>query len=131
MYLEQEDYRQSKEQFERSLKLYEVVKNQFEGSRVLLNLGVVEQRQAQFDEALVQFKLALLAAKASQNNDVQIAAGEGIGVVLTAQWKFTDALAIFNESLSVAKRNESKTREIELEWRIAQGCYETQNFAAA
>jgi CHAT domain-containing protein len=131
LYLEEEDYGQAKQQFDRSLKLYEVVKNEVEGSRVLLNLGVVEQRQAHLDEAIVQFKLALTAAKASQNIDVQIAAGEGIGVVLTAQRKFTDALTILNESLGAAKRNESKTREVELEWRIAQTLFETHGFGEA
>jgi len=131
LYLEQEDYEQAKEQFDRSLKLYEIVKNQGEASRVLLNLGVVEQRQAHLEEALVQFKLALTTAKASKNVDVQIAAGEGIGVVLTSQRKFTDALTIMNESLDAAKRNESKTREAELEWRSAQTLYDMENFGEA
>lgn len=131
LYLEQEDYGQAKEQFDRSLKLYEVVKNPFEGSRVLLNLGVVEQRQAHFDEALARFNLALTVAKESQNIDVQIAAGEGIGVVLTAQRGFGDALTVLNESLGAAKRSGSKTRGIELEWRIAQTLFETQKFGEA
>lgn len=131
LYLEQEDYTQAKEHFDRSLKAYLVAKNQVEASRVLLNLGVVEQRQAHYDAALAQFKLSLLAAKACQNTDVQIAAGEGVGVVLTAKRTLAEALAILNESLNTAKQTRNKTREIELTWRSAQTLYEMENYGEA
>jgi uncharacterized protein HemY len=53
--MEQEDYAQAKEHFDRSLKIYFAVNNQIEASRLLLNLGVVEQRQAHYDGAFSGF----------------------------------------------------------------------------
>ena len=131
LYMEQEDYAQAKEHFDRSLKIYLAEKNQIEASKVLLNLGVIEQRQAHYDEALTQFRLSLQAAKATQISDVQIAAGEGIGVVLTAKKDLVGALEILNESLGLAKQTKSKTREIELLWRSAETYYEMGNYSQA
>src|ERR1700686_1247046 len=82
LYLEQEDYAQANAQFSDSLKIYVALKNQREEARVLLNLGVVEQRRANYEEALRYFRLSLQAARAADISDVQIAANEGIGVVL-------------------------------------------------
>jgi CHAT domain-containing protein/Tfp pilus assembly protein PilF len=120
LYMEQEDYAQAKEHFDRSLKIYLAENDQREASRLFLNLGVLEQRQAHYEEALKQFNFSLQAAKATQITDVQIAAGEGIGVVLTAKKDFARALEILNESLNLARRTANKTREIELLWRVAQ-----------
>jgi len=131
LYMEQEDYAQAKEHFDRSLKIYRAQSNQIEASKVLLNLGVIEQRQTHYDEALTQFKLSLQAAKATQITDVQIAAGEGIGVVLTAKKNFVGALDILNESLALAKETRNKTRQIELLWRSAATHHEIGNYAQA
>lgn len=131
LYMEQEDYAQAKEHFDRSLKIYLKQDNKVEASRVLLNLGVIEQRQAHYEEALTQFKLSLQAAKATQINDVQIAAGEGIGVVLTAKKDFVGAQQILNESLTLARQTKSRTREIELLWRSAETSYDMGNYAQA
>ncbi len=131
LYMEQEDYAQAKEHFDRSLKIYLAQNNQIEASKVLLNLGVIEQRQAHYDEALTQFRLSLQAAKAAQIADVQIAAGEGIGVVLTAKKDFGGALDILNESLALAKETRNKTRQIELLWRSAETYHEIGNYAQA
>ena len=131
LYMEQEDYAQAKQQFDQSLKIYLAENNQVEASRVLLNLGVIEQRQAHYEEALTQFKLSLQAAKATQISDVQIAAGEGIGVVLTAKKDLVGALKILDESLALAKQTKNKTREIELLWRSAETFYEIGDYAQA
>lgn len=131
LYLEQEDYAQAKEHFDRSLRIYLALNNQVESSRVMLNLAVIEQRQAHYDEAIRQFKLSAQAAHASQLRDVEITAGEGIGVVLTAQKDFVGALDILGESLALAKQTKSKTREIELLWRLAEVHRDLGNYAQA
>lgn len=128
LYMEQEDYAQSKAQFDQSLRIYRSVNNQREEARVLLNLGVIEQRQGNYDEALRHFKHSLQGAKATQIIDVQIAAGEGIGVVLTAKKDFKAALEALNQSLAIAKDTKNKTRQAELLWRTAQTYYEMEDY---
>jgi hypothetical protein len=70
-------------------------------------------------------------ARATQIIDVQIAAGEGIGVVLTAKKDFTGALETFKNVLVLAKEQKNRTREIELLWRRAQTYYEMGNYVEA
>jgi CHAT domain-containing protein len=128
LYLEQEDYAQARAHFDQSLKIYRSPKNRREEARVLLNLGVVQQRQANYDEALAYFKLGLQAAKETQLVDVQIAAGEGIGAVLTAKKDFPAALQSLNESLALAKDKRDRMRQTELLWRSAQVYYEMRDY---
>jgi len=82
LYKEQEDYAQATAKFEESLAIHRLTQNPREESRVLLNLGVNKQRQAEYDDALVHFTVSLETAKVTDNLDVRIAAGEGIGVAL-------------------------------------------------
>jgi len=131
LYMEQEDYAQAKEHFDRSLKIYVAEANQAEASKVSLNIGVLEQRQAHYEAALSQFNFSLQAAKATQITDVQIAAGEGIGVALTAKKDFVGALKILSENLALAQQTKNKTREIELIWRSAQAHHEMGNYPQA
>jgi len=131
LYMEQEDYAQAKEHFDRSLKIYLTENNQVEASKLFLNLGVIEQREAHYAEALARFELSLQAAKAAQIADVQIAAGEGVGVVLTAKKDFPRALEVLNESLALAKQTSNKTRQIELLWRTAETFYDMGNYLQA
>lgn len=98
---------------------------------MLLNLGVVEQRQSNYDEALARFKLSLQAAKATENTEVTIAASEGIGVVLTAKKDFPAALEALNSSLAIANATQDRTRQIELLWRSAETYYDTGDYAQA
>lgn len=129
LYTEQEDYAQAKAQFDQSLKIYSGENNQRETARVLLNLGVLEQRLGNYDEALSYFKLSFQGAEATKSIDVTIAAGEGIGVVLTAKKDFVGALESFNRSLAVARETKNKTRQTELLWRSAQAYYEMRDYS--
>jgi CHAT domain-containing protein len=129
LYTEQEDYAQAKSQFNQSLKIYSGESNQEEIARVLLNLGVVEQREANYDEALALFKLSLQKAKAAQTVDGQIAANEGIGVVLTAKKDFAAALQVLDQSIDLNKDTKDKTRQTELLWRSAEVRYEMHDYA--
>lgn len=129
LYTEQEDYAQAKAQFDQSLKIYSGANNQRETARVLLNLGVLEQRLGNYDEALSHFKLSFQGAEATKSIDVTIAAGEGIGVVLTAKKDFVGALESFNRSLAVARETKNKTRQTELLWRSAQAYYEMRDYS--
>lgn len=129
LYLEQEDYSQAKQQFDQSLQIYRTVNNQREVARVLLNLGVTAQRKGDYDEALEHFKQSSQAAKATQFGDGEIAAGEGIGVVLTARKDLTGALEVLHQSLALARNVKDKTRQAELLWRTAQAYYEMANYA--
>jgi CHAT domain-containing protein/tetratricopeptide (TPR) repeat protein len=129
LYTEQEDYAQAKAQFDQSLRIYSGENNQRETARVLLNLGVLEQRLGNYDEALSHFKLSFQGAEATKSIDVTIAAGEGIGVVLTAKKDFVGALESFNRSLAVARETKNKTRQTELLWRSAQVYYEIGDYS--
>jgi CHAT domain-containing protein/tetratricopeptide (TPR) repeat protein len=131
LYLEQEDYPQANAQFQQSLKLYRSAKNQKEESRVLLNLGVVQQREGNHDEALKFLAQGLETARATKLIDVEMAALEGVGVVLTAQKRFDDALAALNGGLAVAREFQDKLRQTELLWRVAQTYYQMQDYARA
>ena len=128
LYMEQEDYAQARAKFDEALKIYRQRNNQREESRVLLNLGVIEQRQANYDEALARFKLSLEAAKLTQNADVQIAAGEGIGVALAGKRDFVPALQALDESHAIAKEMKDQTRQTELVWRSAEVRYEMRDY---
>jgi CHAT domain-containing protein len=128
LYTEQEDYAQAKSQFNQSLKIYIAESNQEEIARVLLNLGVVEQREENYDEALALFKLSLQKAKAAQTVDGQIAANEGIGVVLTAKKDFAAALQVLDQSIDLNKDKKDKTRQTELLWRSAEVRYEMRDY---
>jgi CHAT domain-containing protein len=90
-----------------------------EEARVLLNLAILEQRQGRDDEALKLFERTLESAKAAKLVDVQIAAGVGLGGVLTAKRDFPNALKVINDNLELARRVNAKTREAELLWRAA------------
>src|SRR5262249_46230303 len=124
LYLEQEDYAQAKKSFDESLRIHLGSNNQREAASVLLNLGVTEQRQSKSDEALARFKSSLEVGKRVQSTDAMIAAGEGVGVVLTAKHEFPGALEAFDQSLKLAKDLQDTTRQTELAWRISQTYYE-------
>jgi CHAT domain-containing protein len=128
LYLEQEDYAQAHAQFSQSLKIYAALKNQREEARVLLNLGVVDQRRANYEEALRYFRLSLQSAKATDIVEVQIAANEGIGVVLTAKRDFHGATDALDNALATAKSLSDKSRQTEILWRMAQTNYEMGNY---
>ena len=129
LYLEQEDYAQANAQFGESLKIYVAEKNQREEARVLLNLGVVDQRRSNYDDALRYFRGSLRAATATDIAEVQIAADEGIGVVLIAKMDFHGATEALDKGLAIAKRLSDKTRQTEILWRMAQVCYEMGNYS--
>jgi CHAT domain-containing protein len=131
LYVEQEDYAQAKKHFDESLQIYLSTKNQKEAARLRLNLGVVELRQSNYEQALDQFKLSLENAKATQSIDVIIAAGEGIGALLTAKKDFKAAIEALNQSLGIAKDKKDKTRQTELLWRTAQTYYEMEDYTQA
>jgi len=61
--------------------------------------------------------------------DVQIAAGAGLGGVLTVKRNFPNALKAINESLELARRVNSKNREAELLWRAAQAYFAMHDYS--
>jgi CHAT domain-containing protein len=120
VFLEQEDYAMAQRFFDASLTIYSSQGNAREEARVLLNRAILEQRQGRDDEALKLFDRTLESAKAAKLVDVQIAAGVGLGSVLSARRDFPSALKAINESLELARRVNAKSREAELLWRAAQ-----------
>jgi CHAT domain-containing protein len=128
LYLEQEDYAQASAQFGESLKIYEAENNQRERGRVLLNLGVVEQRRSNYEYALRYFGLSIENAMITGAIDNQIAAYEGIGAVLGSKKDFPGAIDVLNKGLAIAKKTSNKTRQTEILWRLAQVNYETGDF---
>jgi tetratricopeptide (TPR) repeat protein len=104
LYMEQENYDQATLHYSRSLKLYQEDQNRWEAARVLLNLGVIEQRRGNIERALQLFRQSHSEAKSVNHQDVVIAALEGIGVILTKQEHFGSAIDSFREALKIAEK---------------------------
>lgn len=128
LFLEQEDYAAAKKYFNASFAIYSSFGNTREEARVLMNLAGIEQRQGRHDDALHLFERSMEIAKTAKLVDIQITAGQGIGVVLTAKRDFPNALKRINQSLELARRVNAKTREVELLWRFAQTYYAMQDY---
>jgi tetratricopeptide (TPR) repeat protein len=129
IFLEQEDYAQAQKFFYASLAIYRSQGNAREEARVLLNLAVIEQRQGRNDDALKLFERTLERGNATKLLDVQIAAGEGVGTVLTAKRDFPNALKVMNDNLELARRVNAKSREAELLWRAAQTYFAMHDYS--
>lgn len=128
LFLEQEDYAAAQKYFNESLAIYRSLENAREEARVLLNLAVIVERQGRHDDALHLLQRSMDHAQATNLVDVQIDAGEGIGVVLTAKRDFLNALQAINQSLELARRVNARIREVELLWRAAQTYYAMQDY---
>jgi CHAT domain-containing protein len=128
MFLEQEDYAAARRSFNTSLAIYKRLGKSAEEARVLLNLGVIEERQGNHNDALHLFQKSMDHAQASNLIDVEIAAGDGMGAVFTSKRDFPSALSAINRSFEIARRVNAKTREAELLWRSAQTYYAMQNY---
>lgn len=128
LFLEQEDYAAAQKYLKASLAIYKSFGNTREEARVLLNLATIEQRQGLPDDALHLFQQSLQRAQTTNLMDVQIAAGEGVGVALTAKGDFPNGLNTIKQSLALARRANAKTREVELLWRAAQTYYAMQDY---
>lgn len=126
--LEQEDYAAAQNYFDQSLAIYRSQGNEREETRVLLNLGVIKERQGYYDEALELFHHTMEAARKTRFLGVQIAAGQGLGIVLTAKRDFPNALQAINQSLELVRQVNVRTHEVELLWCAAQTYYEMQNY---
>jgi CHAT domain-containing protein len=128
LFLEQEDYSAAETYFNKSLRIYRSLGNARQEARVLLNLAMLEQRQGNHNDALQLFERTMERAQTTNLIDVQIGAGEGLGVVLTAKRDFPNALNAINQSLEIARRVNAKSREVELLWRAAQTYHAMQNY---
>jgi CHAT domain-containing protein len=128
LFLEQEDYAAARKYFNASLAIYRSLENTREEGRVLLNLAVVEQQQGHHDNALQLFQRSMERAQTTNLVDVQIAAGEGLGVTLTAKRDFPNALQAINQTLELARQVNAKTREMELLWSAARTNYAMQDY---
>ena len=127
LFLEQEDYVAAQTYFNGSLAIYRRLGNARQEARVLLNLAITEQRQDCNDDALRLFQRSMERAHATNLVEIEIAAGEGTGVVLTAKRDFPNALQAINQSLGLARRVNTKTLQVELLWRAAQTYYAMQD----
>jgi tetratricopeptide (TPR) repeat protein len=128
LFLEQEDYAAAQKYFNASLAIYGSLANTREEARVLLNLAIIEQRNGRNDDARWLLERTMERAKTAKLVDVQIVAGAGLGVVLTAKRDLSNALQAINDSLELARLVNAKTREAELLWRAAQTYYVMQNY---
>lgn len=128
LFLEQEDYSAAQKYFHESLRIYRSLGNKREEARVLLNLAVIEQRAGRNDDAFPLFQRSMERAQTTKMVDVEIAAGEGMGMVLIARRDFPNALDAINRSLEIARRVSAKTQEAELLWRSAQTYYAMENY---
>ena len=129
LFLEQDDYATALTFFNQSLAIHQAQRNEKEKARVLLSLALIEHRQGHHDDALKLFQRSMEGAKATNLVNLEIAAGQGLGVVLTAKRDFPNALQAINQSLELARRVNAKTREVELLWCAAQTYYAMHNYS--
>lgn len=120
LYLEQEDYDQSEPYLQQALQGYQRIGNPTEAAGVILNLGVIAQRRGNFSSAMDCFQQALQQATQFGNQEVMMAAGEGLGVIYREKGDYSAAWQVLERSLSLAKGLQSKMREAELLWRMAE-----------
>ena len=128
LFLEQEDYAAAQKYFNASLTIYRSFGNMREEARVLLNLAMIEQQEGSNDNALRLLRRSMEIANAAHLVDVQIGAGQAIGVVLRAKHDFPPALETINESLGIARRVNAKTSEVELLWLAAETYLATKDY---
>lgn len=126
--LEHEDYAAARKYFKASREIYNSLGNAREEARVLLNLAVIEQREGRYDDALHLFQRSMEHAQTTKLVDMQIVAGQGLGVVFTAKGDLPKALNTINQSLELARRVNAKSREVELLWRAAQTYFAMRNY---
>lgn len=131
LFLEQDDFAAAQKYFNASLGIYKSLGNAREEARVLFSLAVTQQRRGRHDNALQNFERSMQVATAAKLIDVQIAAGEGLGVALTARRDFPNALNAINRSLELARRVNAKTREAELLCRASQTYYAMESYREA
>lgn len=129
LFLEQEDYASAEKYLNASLDIYKSLGNAKEEARVFLRKAFVAERKGRKDEALLLFRQSLDRAKAGSMVDMQIVAGEGVAIVLTAKRDFPGALRSLNQSLELARRVNAKTREVELLCLKAHTYYAMQNYS--
>jgi len=128
LFLEQEDYATAQKYFDASLAIYRSLVNAREETRVILSLAGIEERQGRHDDALCLFQRSMERAQLTNSVDMQIAAGQGLAVVLTAKRDFPNALQAINGSLKMARRVNARTSEVELLWRAAQIHYAIRDY---
>jgi hypothetical protein len=74
-------------------RIYKSLGNDKEEARVMVRLAMVRHRQGHQDEALQLFQRSMERAGVVKLVDLQIEAGEGLGLVLTAKRDFFKCVA--------------------------------------
>ena len=92
-------------------------------ARVPVNLGVIHQRQGNYEEAVENFQLALTRAEAIGATEIIIAAQQGLGAVYQGRGEYGPALKWLNEASLTAQRMGDKPRLAELLWLKAEALY--------
>lgn len=131
LYIEQNDYPKASDFISRSLAIYRTTGDRFETARLLLNQGVINQRQAKYEEAARCFRESTESASSVDATDLIIAAQEGMGAVYQEQGKGASALEWLGKALSTARKVSDKTRQAELLWRSGEAYYLTGDLSKA
>lgn len=128
LYLEQEDYSRAIYYFFMGLDLSNSELQHLGREMVLLNLGVVEQRKGNLVLAQKYYQDSVNSAKQINNQDVIIAAGEGLGAVYREKGAYDQAMDILDRSLSLAKDLNDNVRIAEILWRKAEVHYDLEQY---
>ena len=131
LYIEQNDYSKASDFISRSLTIYRATGDCFEIARLSLNQGVINQRQAKYEEAIRSFRESLNDATGVDAADLIIAAQEGLGAVYQEQGNGASALEWLDKALLTAQKLGDKTRQAELLWRSGEACYLKGDLAKA
>lgn len=120
LYLNQRDYAKAIDFFQKGLKLANDANDRFKQADMLLNLGVAYQFSQDYPSSLTNLKLAFDLAKQIDYSELLVLVQEAMGVVYSAQGKYSDALNAVDNGLLSARKTGDKARMSELLWRRSQ-----------
>lgn len=131
MLLYQEDYSRAIFYLAEASRIFNAIKRKIEANIAVLNLGVGYQKSGEIRLAEEKFLEAFHFAKQINNQDVIIAAGEGLGAVYREKGAYDQAMDILDRSLSLAKDLNDNVRIAEILWRKAEVHYDLEQYDQA
>jgi tetratricopeptide (TPR) repeat protein len=131
LYLKQDNYARSEEYFKRSEQRSLENHSELNQAKSLLGLGITAFKQSHLERSLAYFRQCLKITVKLKDPETTILVRQHLGAVLHEQGRFSDALAEFNSSELLARRNGDVVSIAELLWRKAEAQISLQNYKLA
>ncbi|MGH9899501.1 MAG: tetratricopeptide repeat protein, partial [Pyrinomonadaceae bacterium] len=99
--------------------------------RILINVGVGDQKEGKYENAVKHFQQALELAEASGEVELILLARKGLGTVAQAQGDYKSVQQTYDRALKHAEQINSKEGEIEFLWKKADAYWSQKDYAHA